>query len=822
MNHYRLLPWSLCCLMLVLGRGVAAAPASQPPASIPLRLTEIYYNTPGADEAEEWIEIANLGTETLDLSDIKVGDATGSGSREGMVRFPEGTTLDPGQIIVVAQTATGFRALFGQNPTYEITPSDETVPDMRLYRLWATGSLGLSNDGDEVVLLNKANGFIDGVAYGDSTTLFEPAVLGVFTGQSIERVPADCDTDAAADWQPQELPTPGVLTFAGECTIPEETLDLLPIGQIQGSGPVAVRVNETVTFRGVVTGVYAERNTAGLTFYTLFVQDIPGTEDGDPATSDAVAVFLGREQPRYTLGDHLLVTGRVTEFFGFTEIEDDELEITLESQENPLPTAVEITPPAVNAAATLEPLEAMRVSLPQSLVVGPTIGVCSFAVVRADAGVTRIVRQQESDAIGQIVPILHTNDSNCTGFPQLKTGDLVAGLVGPLTYHFDQFKIVVQDAATLTLTLAPDQPAPTAPSLQPGQISIASFNMENYFDAQDDTGLAEEPKPLPVEIRLKQTKLAYAISVTLGCPTLIGVAEVEKESLLLELADQLTEVCGFTYSVSHRESADARGIDVALMSDPRVAQVQAVQLRPTCSVVSTGISDPTLTCPTGEEPLFSRPPLQVDLLLDNQPVTVLVNHFKSKRDGEDDTAPERLAQAVYVNQLVAELLANGQNNLIVMGDFNDYVNSPPLQKLAESGLSNALAQVPEAEQYSFVFSGASQLIDGLFLSPPLAERLVNVTILHVNADFPDILTGDTSPAGLPHQVTDHDLPLVTLDWQWAGPEVTTVVPTVVVGDAAANPPSSPPFPWLWLGGAIAGIGGLLAFLTWRNSRQKSF
>jgi len=151
MNRYRLLLWSLCCVLFVLREGNAAAHATQPPASSPLRLTEIYYNTPGADETEEWIEIANLGTETLDLSDIKVGDATGSGSREGMVRFPDGATLDAGQAIVVAQTATGFRALFGQNPTYEMTPSDETVPDMRLYRLWATGTVGLSNDGDEGV-----------------------------------------------------------------------------------------------------------------------------------------------------------------------------------------------------------------------------------------------------------------------------------------------------------------------------------------------------------------------------------------------------------------------------------------------------------------------------------------------------------------------------------------------------------------------------------------------------------------------------------------------------------------------------------------------
>lgn len=804
----------LLCLFIWLGPGAAA---SQLPPTIPLRLTEIYYDTPGSDDEEEWIEITNLGDITIDLSDIKVGDAPGSGSNEGMMRFPDGATITAGQVIIVAQTALGFRALFNQNPDYEMNPTDDTVPDMRRYRLWATGAVGLGNDGDEVVLLNKANGLIDGVNYGDKATLFEPAVLGVFTGQSIERVPADCDNDAAADWQPQENPTPGLLQLEGECTTPADTMDLLPIGHIQGSGPVAVRVNETISFRGVVTGLSSDRNTDGFTFYTLFVQDIPGAEDGDPTTSDGMALFLGREQPNYQLGDHLLVTGRVTEFFGFTEIEDEGLEIIVESQGNPPPAPVELNPPADNeaAAAYLEPFEAMRVMLPESLVVGPTISTCSFAVVRLDSGVNRVIRHQESAPIGQIIPILHTNDTNCTGFPQVKTGDQVTGLVGPLTYHFDQFKIIPQDLAAIIITAAPVQPAPVAPPLQPTQISIASFNLENHFDHVDDTGTSAEPKPLPIEIQLKQSKLAYALSVTLGCPTLVGIQEVEKESLLLDLAAAVNETCGFTYVVSHLESADVRGIDVALLSNPQLVEVQALQLRQTCSPLRTGIADPTITCVAGEEPLFSRPPLQVDLLIGGQPVTVLVNHFKSKRGGETETEGERLTQAIYINQMVQELSAAGQDNLIVLGDFNDYFNSPPLQKLSESGLQNALAFIPEAERYSFVFSGASQLIDAIFLSPPLAGRLVTPLILHVNADFPDILGGDTSPENIAHKTTDHDLPFVILDWTWAETEVAaaTVVPIITEeGEAERGEDSAAAIPGIWLGVSLVLISSGLGFI----------
>ncbi|MCL4871233.1 MAG: lamin tail domain-containing protein [Anaerolineae bacterium] len=793
------------CFLLWAGVDMNAA-ASQPPPPLPLLITEVYYDTPGRDEDEEWIEIANIGLQILDLSDIKIGDATSSGGNEGMVRFPEGSTIAPGQAIVIAQTARGFHALFSHNPDYEIRDTNPDVPDMRPYRLWATGSLALANGGDEVVLLNQANVINDGVNYGNKTTLFEPAVLGVFTGQSIERVPANCDTNTAADWQPQRVPTPGILQFDGVCTTPEETRNLLAIGQIQGNGPVAARVNEIVTFRAVVTGVYRDRNSSGQTYYTLFVQDIPGSEDGDPATSDGIALFLGRQSPRTQIGDHVLITGLVTEFFGFTELDDDGLEIMVESQGNPLPIAIEVNPPADNAAAAVyyEPYEAMRVSLPTSRVVGPTIQVCSFAVVRLDSGLTRVIRHQISDPIGQIIPVLHTNDTNCTGFPQVKTGDQVAGLVGPLIYHFDQFKIVQQDAAALTLTRAPAQPAPVAPPLQSHQISFASFNVENHFDNLDDTGDDAEPKPLPIEIRLKQSKLAYAIHTTLGCPTVIGIQEIEKANLLLDLANEVAQTCGFTYAVSHRESPDVRGIDLALLTDPRIVQVQAVQLRQTCSSVPTGISDSSITCLGGEQPLFSRPPLQVNLLIQEQPVTVLVNHFKSKRGGEAETEKERLAQAAYVNQLGQEFLSNGQAHIVIMGDFNDYFLSPPLQKLAETGFSNALATVPEGERYSFVFSGASQLIDGIFLSPALAEHLAQATILHVNADYPDILGGDVSVTGLPYQATDHDLPLVILNWG-AEPEI----------DEAAAATS---FPWIWLLGGTVGLGLLI---TWRRTRPRT-
>ncbi|MCI0730792.1 MAG: hypothetical protein L0332_29270 [Chloroflexi bacterium] len=567
---------------------------------------------------------------------------------------------------------------------------------------------------------------------------------------------------------------------------PGETF--LPIGQIQGAGDTAAAVGQEVSFRGLVTGVLEDQNASGIRFYTVFVQDVPGGEDGDPATSDGIPVFLGRDRPAVALGDVVQVRGEVTEFFGLTEIDDAGLELQVESQGNPLPPPLEIEPPAGNeaAAAYFEPYEGMHVAVAEAIVVGPLFSGCGYAVVRADSGLERVFRHAPDDPIGQVIPVLHTSDVDCRSVPPLAAGDHLTGLAGPLTYHFDQFKIVHQAPAGLAVMAAPRPEIPPPPLLAPGQVSLATYNLHDYFDLVDDTGDEAEPKPSAAGLAVKQAKLIHAISQSLGCPAVLGIQEVEKESLLLELAGGLAEACGFTYQVSHRESADARGIDVALLTDPRRVTIEAVELRQGCTSVDTDVSDPLAACPAGQDPLFDRPPLEVQAIVEGRPFVFLVNHFKSKREGEAETEPERLAQAEHVSNLVAGLLAEASDAaIVVMGDFNDYDRSDVMLVLAAGGqLDDVLQRVPAEERYSYVFSGVSQLLDGILVSPALVEQVAAATIIHANADFPYTLAEEAGPAGLPYGSSDHDVPLVVL--QLDTPAIATAVPTVT-----ATPPTLP-------------------------------
>ncbi|MFN2137394.1 MAG: lamin tail domain-containing protein, partial [Candidatus Promineifilaceae bacterium] len=299
----------------------AVPPNAQAQLDRGLRITELQYDPPGLDEEREWVELANLGEETLTLVGYGLGDAAQRGSREGMLRFPAGITAGPGQTIIVARTALGFRALFGFNPDLELQETDTAVPNMLADTEWATGQFALANDGDDLLLLDPDGLLVDGLNYGDRDTLFSPSVPLAVVGQSLQRVPAGCDTDSALEWQALSPPTPGTLPVGADCPSLPETLgaekqDLLRIGEIQGKGDTSPFLNQQVAFSGIVTGVLEDQNAAGIIYYTLFIQDATGEVDGDPDSSDGIAVFYGRNRPPYANGDLVEVRGRVTEYYG--------------------------------------------------------------------------------------------------------------------------------------------------------------------------------------------------------------------------------------------------------------------------------------------------------------------------------------------------------------------------------------------------------------------------------------------------------------------------------------------------------------------------
>jgi hypothetical protein len=383
-------------------------------------------------------------------------------------------------------------------------------------------------------------------------------------------------------------------------------------------------------------------------------------------------------------------------------------------------------------------------------------------------------------------------------------------------------------------------PAPLPPP-PPDALRIATLNLENHFDSTRDTTHIAEPLPEPAEVALRRGKYATLIGEMVGCPALLAVQEVEKADLLEALAAEVAPACGFTYQVLHRESADARGIDVALLVDPRNVGVRAINLSRACTSISTGIVDEALRCAAGEEPLFSRPPLVARLEIEGEPLLVVVVHFKSKRGDPADTAARRLAQSRHVRELVRQ----APGHVLVLGDLNDTPDARPVRALTgDGGLVDLLATLPPEESYTYIYGGIPQRIDGFLADPALAERVAAVRILHANAAFPSAWRLASTGPQRTLRATDHDVPVVDF-WlrppvpatatvpATASPALTPVTPaptvraagptpapvaTIAPVPSSPDPPPAPPARSWW--GAVVGLlalGGALVFFYYRRT-----
>jgi hypothetical protein len=173
-----------------------------------LLVSELLYAGP---KDEEWVEILNPAGTTVDLSGIKIGDAEGPGVYEGMYELPPGTSLGPGQVLVIATSAAVYRQTYGRAPQFEFYETDPAVPTLSPFPSWGTGGWELRNAGDEVVLLDGQNRPLDVVLYGDAVypdVVPHPGVS--LPGHSLERYPPSLDTDdCSQDFRDWPFPNPG-------------------------------------------------------------------------------------------------------------------------------------------------------------------------------------------------------------------------------------------------------------------------------------------------------------------------------------------------------------------------------------------------------------------------------------------------------------------------------------------------------------------------------------------------------------------------------------------------------------------------------------
>ena len=211
--------------------------------------------------------------------------------------------------------------------------------------------------------------------------------------------------------------------------------------------------------------------------------------------------------------------------------------------------------------------------------------------------------------------------------------------------------------------------------------TIAFYNLENLFDLQDDV-FTNDNDFLPTSVKRwtpkryknKLRKLGFAISnigkkETGKHPAVIGVCEVENASVLENLMAS-KHLADLPYNYVHYDSSDERGIDVALLYEETIFEV-----------VSSETFGINLVNEHGELD-YTRDILLVSGLFDKEEIHVIVNHWSSRREGEKETEPKRLAASHKVGEIISALKQNDANTkIIVMGDFNDDPSSNSIKQL---------------------------------------------------------------------------------------------------------------------------------------------
>lgn len=205
---------------------------------------------------------------------------------------------------------------------------------------------------------------------------------------------------------------------------------------------------------------------------------------------------------------------------------------------------------------------------------------------------------------------------------------------------------------------------------------IGFYNCENLYDTIDNPMVNDE-EFLPSSVRNYNTavytdklhRLATVISqmgtdINPDGLAMLGVAEIENDTVLNDLIkDPLLK--NRNLRMVHYNSPDARGIDVALLYNPKYFHV--LYSAPLFVKLPGGSKDA----------YFTRDVLYVKGLLDGDTVHVFVNHWPSRSGGEERSIPARAAAASVDKAKIDSIVAiNSQAKIVVMGDLNDDPISP--------------------------------------------------------------------------------------------------------------------------------------------------
>lgn len=251
---------------------------------------------------------------------------------------------------------------------------------------------------------------------------------------------------------------------------------------------------------------------------------------------------------------------------------------------------------------------------------------------------------------------------------------------------------------------------------------VAFYNLENLFDTKKDSIINDEEYTSEGanawdenKYKNKLNNMAYVLNQLGGKylpqgPAVIGVSEVENRGVLEDLV-KTNEFAQRGYGIVHYDSPDFRGIDVALLYNPKLFTVE---------------SSKAIPFKVTDNPNFkTRDQLLITGYLAGEKIHVIVAHWPSRRGGKQSDYRER---AAALGKTIIDSLykVDPNSKVFYMGDLNDDPFDKSVSKVIgakrnqadveKGGMFNPFWNILDSGVGSLAYNGSWNLFDQIMVS----------------------------------------------------------------------------------------------------------
>ncbi len=256
-------------------------------------------------------------------------------------------------------------------------------------------------------------------------------------------------------------------------------------------------------------------------------------------------------------------------------------------------------------------------------------------------------------------------------------------------------------------------------------VTIVSYNTENLFDTIDDPekddneflpGSKNDWNTDKYEKKIKNLAQVISAINKYELPEIVALAEIENVNVLEDLVNERLLIDG-NYGIVHYESPDERGIDVALIYKKNEFSC---------------IEQSTININYEFEPeAKTRDILYVKgKLKNNEIIHLLINHWSSRRDGQEKSEPKRIYSAKLLRNKTDQIIKkDNKAKIIILGDFNDEPTNNSLKNVLraansknpgdKSQLINLLYDKHMFGYGTYFYKGKWNMLDNIIVSQSL-------------------------------------------------------------------------------------------------------